>query len=181
MNRLKKKQKEALLLWIAEGLQVDEINQRAAKFKPKFQVSSRVVTHYRKSRQVNLQEIQQAAELDALTTGLALKDKRVEVLQKLADRMITDLLPADEKSSLLWLDQAKTVVNEKYTYKEFNKAEVDTVRGLLDDIASEVGGRVKRTDFTTGGEKLNALSPEQIVEKVNELLNKAAERKKHAR
>lgn len=177
MNRLKKRQKEALLQWVAEGLQVDEINQRAAKFKPKFQVSSRVVTHYRKTRQIELDKIKEAGELDALKSGLALKDKRVEVLQKLADRMIADLLPADEKSSLLWTIQAKTVANERYIYEEFNKPEVDALRGTLDDIASEVGERVKKTDVTSGGEKLNTLTPEQVIEKVNNLLNIARERK----
>lgn len=177
MNRLKKRQKEALLQWVAEGLQVDEINQRAAKFKPKFSVSSRVVTHYRKTRQIELDKLKEAGELDALKSGLALKDKRVEVLQKLADRMVTDLLPAELKDSLLWVTQAKTVANEKYTYLEFNKAEVDALRGTLDDIAAEVGERVKKTDVTSGGEKLNMLTPEQVIEKVNNLLNIARERK----
>jgi len=177
MNRLKKRQKEALLQWVAEGLQVDEINQRAAKFKPKFSVSSRVVTHYRKTRQIELDKLKEAGELDALKSGLALKDKRVEVLQRLADRMIADLLPAGEKGSLLWTLQAKTVANEKYIYEEFNKPEVDALRGTLDDIAAEVGERVKKTDVTSGGEKLNMLTPEQVIEKVNNLLNIARERK----
>lgn len=175
--RLNKRQKTALLQWVAEGLESDEISKRAAKFKPKFEVSRRVLAHYRKSRKVDIQEIQQAAEFDALTTGLALKDKRVEVLQKLADRMVTDLLPAELHNSLLWVQQAKTVANEKYTYLEFNKPEVDTLRGVLDDIAAEVGDRVKKTDFTSGGEKIATLSPEQIAEKVNDLLKLANERK----
>lgn len=178
MNRLKKRQKEALLQWVAEGLQVDEINQRAAKFKPKFSVSSRVVTHYRKTRQIELDKLKEAGEFDALKSGLALKDKRVEVLQKLADRMVTDLLPAELHNSLLWVTQAKTVANEKYTYLEFNKPEVDTLRGVLDDIAAEVGDRVKKTDVTSGGEKINTLTPEQIVDKVNDLIKVAEERKK---
>jgi len=178
MNRLNKRQKETLLLWVAEGLETDEINQRAAKFKPKFKVSSRVVTHYRKSREVKLDEIRAAGELDALTSGLALKDKRVDVLQKLADRMITDLLPAELHNSLLWTTQAKTVANEKYIYQEFNKPEVDALRGTLDDIASEVGDRIRKTDLTSGGEKINTLTPEQIAERVNDLLKLATERKK---
>ena len=58
--RLKKAQREALLSWIAEGLQTDEINKRAAKFKPRFNVSTRLVTHYRKTRGVKLDAIQEA-------------------------------------------------------------------------------------------------------------------------
>lgn len=175
--KLRKAQKEAVLQWVGEGLTTDEINARAAKFKPKFKVSRSQVDFYRKSRDTKLNEIKEAGEMDALTTGLALKDKRVEVLQKLADRMVTDLLPAELKDSLLWVQQAKTVANEKYTYLEFNKPEVDTLRGVLDDIAAEVGDRVKKTDVTSGGEKIATLSPEQIAEKVNDLLKLANERK----
>ncbi|MDQ3007192.1 MAG: hypothetical protein M3R47_17640 [Chloroflexota bacterium] len=49
--RLNKSQKEALLSWVAEGLKTDEINKRAGKFKPRFDVSTRIVAYYRKSRE----------------------------------------------------------------------------------------------------------------------------------
>lgn len=156
MIRLKKAQKEALLGWIAEGLKTDEINKRAAKFKPRFKVSARTVAHYRKSRGVKLDAIQEEGETSALKTGFAVKEKRVEALQKLADVLLDELTRKEDNR--LWLTQVKGIGGtenyERVEYEEFNRAEVDSFRGLLDDIATEVGQRVKRTDLTSGNKPL---------------------------
>lgn len=177
--RLKKAQKEALITWVAEGLESDEINKRAAKFKPRFHVSRQQVHWYRKSREVTLQEIQEAGEVNALKSGFAVREKRVEALKRLADVMLAEL--TRESDNLLWTSNAKGIGSgddfERYDYKEFNKAEVDALRGVLDDIALEVGERVRRSDLTSGGKPL--LSPEAIVERVNLLLQIADERRKN--
>lgn len=139
--RLLKAQKEAVIEWVAEGLETDEINKRAAKFKPRFKVSKTQVAFYRKSRGAVLNEIKEADEHDALKAGFALRIKRVEVLQKLADKMAEDLVPANGMGSKLWTPNKKSVGMIAYDYLEFNKAEVDALRGVLDDIAKEVGER----------------------------------------
>jgi len=153
---LKKTQKEAVLMWIAEGLETDEINKRAAKFKPKFHMSRRAVAHYRKTRGVKLQEIQEEGEKNALQTGFALKENRVQALQTLADKMLEEL--TREEDNRLWTTMVKGIGSgedfERVEYQEFNKAEVDAFRGALDDIASEVGARVRRTDLTSGNKPL---------------------------
>src|SRR6185436_18348925 len=146
--RLRKAQKEIVLQGIAEGLTTGEINKRAAKFKPRFKVSRSQVDFYRKTREIKLDEIKEAGETQALTHGLAIKDERVAVLQRLANRMIADLLPSELDDSLLWTKEAKTVANKKYSYLEFNKSEVDALRGVLDDIAAEVGERVRKNELT---------------------------------
>lgn len=137
--RLDKKQREALITWVAEGLESDEINKRAAKFRPRFKVSRRTVTYYRQSRDVKLEEIKDAGESNALKTGFAIRENRVAALQKLAHVMIAEL--TREQDNLLWTTNAKTVANAAYMYEEFNKAEIDALRGVLDDIAREVGER----------------------------------------
>lgn len=124
--RLNKAQREAVISWVAEGLQSDEINKRAAKFKPRFQVSPRVVTHYRKSRQVDITELTHSAEFDALRMGLSLKHERVAKLHILANTIFEDLTT----SKNIWDKDHK-----------FNKQQVDSYRGLLDDIAQEIGDR----------------------------------------
>ena len=153
-KRLTKKQREILLAWIAEGLETDEINKRAAKFKPRFKVTRQQVDHYRKTRAVKLEELQQSGESDALKTGLALKENRVAKLQRLADKMLADLLEQDK----WWLLQVKGIGRgddyERIEYYEFNKAEIDALRGVLDDIAAEVGERVRKTDLTSAGRPL---------------------------
>lgn len=139
-EHLQKKQREALLKWIGEGLETDEINKRAAKFKPPFEVSRPRVSHYRKSREKSLKAIQQAGEFNALASGLALKEERVKRLVALAD-----LLWGDLSGDRLWLEQSKMLgsgdSSEIVDYEEFNAAEVREFRGLLDDIAKEIGQR----------------------------------------
>jgi len=146
--RLNKKQREQLLTWIAEGLESGEINKRASKFKPAFQVTRQQVDHYRKTRDVSIEEIKEQGETSALTTGLALKENRVKMLQGLADLLSRDIF----KNGLLWTENAKGLGSgpdfERYDYKEFNAAEVRELRATLEDIASEVGERVKKQELT---------------------------------
>ena len=140
-KRLTKGQREILLQWIAEGLKTDEINQRAAQHKPRFRVTRQQVNKYRKSRSVRLEDLKSAGEQNALTTGLALRENRIALLQRLADLLETDIFT----NQLLWTDQVKGIGGgdefEKIQYKEFNTAEVAQLRGLLEDIAHEMGDR----------------------------------------
>jgi hypothetical protein len=143
--KLNKRQKEHLLKGVAEGLETDELNKLAKKFKPPYTVLRSQVDYYRKSRSVKLKKLKEEGETDALMTGLALKDKRVEVLQKLADKMIADLMPEDDTTNKRWLLQVKGIGGmmnfERVEYYEFNKGEFDTLRGVMDDIARELGQR----------------------------------------
>ena len=148
-----------MLQWIAEGLGTDEINRRASSLKPPFHVLRSQVDYYRKSRGVKLEEIQEQGEHSALTTGLALKENRVAKLKLLADKMLADLLPTDTEK--WWLLQVKGIGSrenyERVEYFEFNKAELESLRGVLDDIAAEVGDRVKKSDVTSNGNPIQAL------------------------
>lgn len=138
--RLRKKQKEALLQWIAEGLETDEINQRAANFRPIFEVTRAQVDYYRSTRKIDLDAIKSVGESDALRSGLALKAERVKQLQILAALLWKDLI-----GGFLWLDQVKGLGSGEFMqvidYEEFNAAEVKEYRGTLDDIAKEMGHR----------------------------------------
>lgn len=152
--RLKKSQKEAVIRWIAEGLQSDEVNERGAEFFPPFSVSRQQVDYYRKTREADIKAIVAAGELDALTEGLAVKAERVKKLKQLAALLERDLF-----GGFLWLDQVKGVgsgdIAKIVDYEEFNRGEVEAYRGVLDDIAKELGHRVQRQDVTTKGESLN--------------------------
>lgn len=138
--RLKKAQKEAVLKWVAEGLQSDEINQRAGEFIPPFDVSRQQVDYFRKTRNADIKAIKAVSEKNALVEGYALKETRVYKLSVLAALMEKDLF-----GGFLWTDQVKGVgsgdIAEIVEYEEFNAAEVTQYRGVLDDIAKETGGR----------------------------------------
>jgi len=143
--KLKKAQREAVLKWIAEGLESDEINKRAAKHKPRFMVSRQQVDHYRKTRQVKLDELKKSGEHNALNNGLSTVEARVALLQRLADTLTADLLT--DGGHGFWLQQVKGIGSgedfERVEYEELNTAELSQLRGVLDDIAQEMGDRKK--------------------------------------
>ena len=138
--RLKRAQKTKLLEWISEGLGSGEINVRASEFDPPFEVSRQQVDWYRATRALARAVVVGALEGDALTTGLALKSERVRRLQQLATLMEGDIF-----GGLLWTDQVKMIgsgpFSKEVDYEEFNGAEVVQYRGVLDDIAKELGER----------------------------------------
>ncbi|MEA2174119.1 MAG: hypothetical protein QOD00_1711 [Blastocatellia bacterium] len=144
--RLKQRQKEALLAWISEGLQSNEINQRASIFMPPFKVSRAQVDYYRQSRGTKIEEIKEQAERSALKSGFALKERRVEALNSLAEMLHEDLTTGKG----LWLDDVKMIgsgeFSERIEFESFNSNEVSTFRGVLDDIAKEVGDRRQKVD-----------------------------------
>ena len=161
--RLKKTQKTELLKWIAEGLESGEINKRASKYDPPFEVSRAHIQYYRRTRKLDIEEIIKRSEHKALNSGLALKSTRVERLKKIAEMLEEDLFEND----LLWTDQVKGVgagpAAEVVEYEEFNKPEIDALRGIYDDIAKEVGGRIRVQEIS--GKDGRALKVE--VEYVN--------------
>ncbi len=146
--RLKKGQKEAVLRWLVEGLQSDEINDRAATFIPPFVISPRQATYYRKTRNADIQALVAAGEQDALLEGLALKAERVIKLKQLAALLERDLF-----GGFLWVEDVKSVGSgltaEVVDFEKFNSAEVKEYRATLDDIAKEVGHRVTKQEVDT--------------------------------
>lgn len=156
-KQLKRKQKQALLKWIGEGLQSAEINERAANFDPPFNVSRQQVDYYRKTRKIDLDAIAHITEQNALIEGYALKEHRVYKLSMLAALLEQDLL-----GGMLWLDDMKGVGSgfaaQVVEFEQFNAAELAAYRGVLDDIAKETGGRVIKTDGAlTGTVTLNVV------------------------
>lgn len=149
--RLGAKQKQHLLKSISEGLRTDEINERAAKGekgRPAYHVSRQQVDFYRKRLGVKVEELQEAGELDALKTGFAVKARRVESLNALAEQLEEEL----RGDNLLWIDRVRLAGGGRQAvridYEEFNEAGVRQFRGVLDDIAKEVGDRRQKHDVT---------------------------------
>ncbi len=88
-----------------------------------------------------------------MSEGLALKAERVRKLKQLAVLMEQDIF-----GGLLWTTEFKGIgsgdIAEIVEYESFNAAEVVQYRGVLEDIAKEVGERVQKADITSGGEPL---------------------------
>lgn len=81
-----------------------------------------------------------------LEDGLALDFERVDVLKRVATRLLDEI----ENQGRLWVQDVKAIGSgetaERVDIERFNAAEVEQLRGLLDDIAKEKGERVKKLE-----------------------------------
>lgn len=113
-----------------------------------------------------------AAEMEVrrreiMGAGLALDFERVAVLGRLATRLLDELERADDNR--LWVDDVKQIGGgdraERVPIERFNQGEVAELRGLLDDLAKETGGRLKKVDVTSGGKTIKGyigVDPEDV-------------------
>lgn len=144
--RLDKKQRTLILQWIMEGLSDQQIIKRAAEQKKNpFTISQPLLARtYRKKAGPKVEEIMKQKETSALKEGLAIRENRVATLQWLADIMQKDII--DGK---LWLKKSKTITTvggeeEKELLIDepiYNHQLANQFRGVLDDIAKEMGDR----------------------------------------
>lgn len=170
--RLNKKQIKHLLACVGEGLLSDEINLRAAKFKPPYEVSRAQVDYYRESRGVKLQELKDESESEALRTGLARKEGRVEALKEIGELLKKELL-----GGKLWLLREKAIGSGPATKfiqeRDFNIPQLTALRAVFDDIAKEMNARTyQRRDVITedppfDDEDLEDLSDQELEEIAN--------------
>jgi hypothetical protein len=126
----------------------------------------------------------EARRRQALDTGLALDYERVLALKELAGLLLEEIQVESDVSetyveeddegnpklktvtttrrSNVWLGDVKQIGSgesaQKVNIVRFNNAIFEQFRGLLDDLAKETGGRVKRTDITSGGKPVIAVT-----------------------
>ena len=88
--------------------------------------------------------------------GLATPHERVLKLKALFDMLFEQLQEAGPNGVLhnLWLPDFKIAGNEVYDIERYNSPIIGDIRGLLDDLAKETGGRKLRTDITSGDEPI---------------------------
>lgn len=135
---------------------------RAGAFDPPFGVSRQLVDYYRATREKSIAAMVAATEYDALTTGLAVRANRVQKLQQLASLMEQDLF-----GGFLWTDQVKMIgsgpFSKEVDFEEFNGAEVTQYRGVLEDIAKEMGDRRQtNTTVSVTVDQLTQMSTEEL-------------------
>jgi len=92
--------------------------------------------------------------------GLALDFERTRELKQLAEFLLAQLYEQGEGGEFhnLWVPDVKQIGSgesaEQVDIERFNSGLLSQLRGVLDDLAAETGGRIKRSDLTSGGEKL---------------------------
>jgi len=151
--KLSPEQRLALLQWIAEGATHGEILSMAASFTPPFEVSHQLTAQYRRTYELDIVSMRKKWDEEVISTGLAIRANRVQALIALARMLEEDL----RIKLLTWTDDVKSIAvgagketgHERIEFKVFNKAEIQELRGIYDDIARETGGRITRTDITS--------------------------------
>jgi len=136
--KLNKNQKAKLKELVASGYETDKINKLAAQFEQPFSVSRQQVDFYRKKHSPEIVKILEEKKSSPLKEGLAIKENRISLLQQLADAMKKDLI--DDKKTWV-VERVVTVGNQPVEIEGFNHQEMNQMRGVLDDIAKETGGR----------------------------------------
>ena len=96
-----------------------------------------------------------------MASGLAQAHERVVELRHLAAMLLGELRHEEPNGELshLWLRDVKQIGAgedaEKVDIVRFNRAIVEAIRGLLNDLALETGGRTQKHDWTSGGQTLS--------------------------
>jgi hypothetical protein len=88
-------------------------------------------------------ELTQQRRREAMETGLALDHERVLELKRLADFLITQAYEKGETGIYhnVWLPDVRLSKDERVDIERFNSAIIEQIRGTLDDLAKETGGR----------------------------------------
>jgi phage terminase large subunit len=137
---------------LSDGLNCTQINKAAASYRPPFHVDDTSCTYYRKKLAIKHAQLANQSDLQGWSEGLAKKEERIKVLKALAMRFIKDLLPDDPVAEKVWLDDIKGLGSGPqfltFDYKNFNHQQTIQLRGLLEDIAKEQGGRSTRIEMT---------------------------------
>jgi hypothetical protein len=96
----------------------------------------------------------EARRKQLMEAGLALAHERIGELETIYERLKKDF----QVDANLWLPDRKGIGSaenfETVDIVRFNAPIVDQMRGTLDDIAKEVGGRINKTDITSKGKEL---------------------------
>jgi len=144
-KQLTKLQRNLVLQWIMEGLSDSQIILRAAEQKKPFAISRQAINKtYRRKEPEKIQQVLAQKETSALKEGLAIRENRVADLQWLAGIMKKDIV-----AGKLWLKKSKTITSvggdeeRELLIDEpiYNHQLANQFRGVLDDIAKEMGDR----------------------------------------
>jgi hypothetical protein len=150
-----REQQNKLLEWAAEGLTRKEINERAASFDPPFEVDWNNVKHAREKASKKYAEIKKEFEDEAMKEGLARKAVRLREMSALYEKHLA-LIQARGKEMEGEVKGGETgLMARDYKGKDadtpvykYDAPLIREMRGLLDDIAKELGERKTSVDMS---------------------------------
>lgn len=123
------------------------------------------------------EQIKQQQRAAVMHHGAALDFERVAKLKRLAAFLESQIFDPGEDGSYpnVWLADVKQIGGgefaERVDLEKFNGALISEYRGVLDDIAKEVGGRIRKAeaDVTSGGQPLQGATVNVAIQDLAEL------------
>lgn len=118
----------------------------------------------------------------ALETGLSLDYERIITLKELSAFLLGQLYEEGETGTLhrLWLPDVKQIGSGEFAQRvdieRFNAPLISEIRGLLDDLAKETGGRMRRVEINWRDKLPPDRKPDEVLQQFAELLALAAKR-----
>lgn len=134
----------------------------AAFYRP-FSPSNKQYTRQRGNAGVEVGKIRAAERRSAAQTGLAVRDARINKLKRLFERH--ERLIEARAEEVSEIESGKTgLLAKDYRGKDadipvykYDAALIKEMRGLLDDLAKEVGDRTTKMDVTSDGKPLQVV------------------------
>lgn len=168
--KLTREQRNLLVRWAAEGLRLPEINERAAGCDPPFRVEWEQLKHARTKFAATFTRFREEFESQAISEGLSRKAARLRQLEQVYDLHL-ELIQARGKEMAgeiaggatgLMVRDYKGKDADTPVYK-YDAALIREMRGMLDDIAREMGDRKNNVDITTKGQPLTFANLAQLA------------------
>lgn len=157
-HNLTKEQRELVITWAVEGLNINEVQRRAQECDPPFEVRYNQLKHIRRHANKNYSNLREEFDREALGEGLARRAVRIRQLEDLFDRHIALIRARGEEMAAEVAGGDTGLLVRDYKGKEadvavykYDAALVKEMRGLFDDIARELGDRKTNMDLTTAG------------------------------
>jgi hypothetical protein len=173
-HNLTKEQRKLLVGWAAEGLTLQEINERAAALDPPFEVVWTQLKHVRKQAKKTYSQLKEEFEREALGEGLARRAVRLRekmerhallkrVIGERADHVEMQDAPGG-KTGLLCLDY-KGKDADRAVYK-LDAALLKELRDLEREIAIELGQWAERKEISGPDGAAIPVSISDLINKV---------------
>jgi hypothetical protein len=156
--------------WVAEGLRLPEIKERAAKEDPPFDVDWNQIKWARQRLNVGIRKMREQEASEVLISGLPRMVERIRQLEALYDKHLALIIARGEEmageiaggeTGLLVRDYKGR--NADVAVYKYDGALVKEMRGILDDIAREVGDRKTNVDLTTKGQPITFATLAQLA------------------
>ena len=160
--KLTRDQRKLLIAWAAEGLELWEINERAAKCDPSFEVEWHQLKHVRKVSKARISELRNQFREDAENEGVANSFARVRAKARRIGLLEQIRIERGQDVNMQEVPGGKTglLVREYKGHSDLPVYKIDAallkeIRELEKEVAIELGQWTEKKELTgAGGEPL---------------------------